>query len=149
MRLLASLSGFALATLIAAPSTARDAEIHQNLTAYNDRFNEIAAAYDLEAFLALYNDAPLWIAPHSPPVAGLNIPAGAFGFIAENGGAFSHSFDHFFVSDDATQAVMIGSYDLNVETTGVAARGTYLFVMERNGNSWSIVADMFNQHATE
>lgn len=149
MRLLASLSGFALATLIAVPSAAQDAEIHQDLTDYNSRFNEIAAAYDLEAFLALYNDAPLWIAPHSPPVAGLNVPAGAFGFIVENEGAFSHSFDHFFVSDDATQAVMIGGYDLNVETTGVTARGTYLFVMERSGDGWTIVADMFNQHAAE
>ncbi|MEJ6393823.1 nuclear transport factor 2 family protein [Gymnodinialimonas sp. 2305UL16-5] len=120
------------------------------MTAYNDRFNEIVATYDLEAFLALYVDEPLWIAPGERPVAGLDVPAGTFGFIIENAGAFSHSFEHFFVSDDGSQAVMIGDYDLDVEQAGVAATGTYLFVMERHGeDEWRIVADMFNQHEVE
>ncbi|MDW3180767.1 nuclear transport factor 2 family protein [Roseobacter sp.] len=149
MCLRASLSGFALAILTAVPSAAQDAGIQQDLTAYNDRYNEIVAAYDLEAFLALYNDAPLWIAPETPPVAGLKVPAGAFGFIAENKGEFSHSFDHFFVSDDGSMAVMIGGYDADIEAAGVAAQGTYLFVMQRDDDGWAIVADMFNQHAAE
>ena len=62
---------------------------------------------------------------------------------------FSHKFDQLFASDDNTQAVMIGSYDLDVEKAGVTAQGTYLFVMERDGDGWNIVADMFNQHAAE
>lgn len=149
MRLPSSLLGFALAILTAQPSVADDSNVEQELTAYNDQYNRIVAEYDLEAFLALYNDAPLWIAPEKPPVAGLDVPAGTFGFIVDNEGVFSHSFDEFFVSDDGTQAVMIGGYDLNVEKVGVAAQGTYLFVMERNGNDWTIVADMFNQHVAE
>lgn len=149
MRLPSSLLGFALATLTALPLAADNSNIEQELTAYNDRYNEIIADYDLEAFLALYNDAPLWIAPENPPVAGLDVPTGTFSFIIENEGVFSHSFDRFFVSDDGTQAVMIGGYDLNVEKASVAAQGTYLFVMQRNGDGWDVVADMFNQHAAE
>lgn len=150
MRLISSLMGFALATLISTSVFAADTDsVQQELTAYNDRFNEIVADYDLEAFLALYNDAPLWIAPESPPVAGLDVPAGTFGFIVENEGLFSHSFDDFRVSDDGTQAVMIGTYDLNVEKVGVAAQGTYLFVLERSGDEWDVVIDMYNQHAAE
>ncbi|NIA71385.1 nuclear transport factor 2 family protein [Pelagibius litoralis] len=149
MRLLSSLSAIAFAALATTSSFAENSDIQQELTAYNDRFNEIVANYDLEAFLALYNDAPLWVAPEKPPVAGLDVPAGTFRFIVENEGVFSHSFDHFFVSDDGTQAVMIGDYDLNVEKVGVAAKGTYLFVLARNGTQWDIVVDMYNQHSAE
>ena len=149
MRLFSSLSGFALASLVALTAAAQDRDMQQDLSAYNDRYNEIVAEYDLEAFLELYGDAPLWIAPGQPPVAGLDVPAGTFGFIIENEGVFSHSFDQFFASQDGTQAVMIGGYDLDVEKAGVTAQGTYLFVMERTGDGWRIVADMFNQHAVE
>lgn len=149
MRLPSSLLGFALVNLTTLPLAADNTNIEQELTAYNDQYNEIVADYDLEAFLALYNDTPLWIAPEQPPVAGLDVPAGTFGFIIENEGVFSHSFDEFFVSDDGTQAVMIGGYDLKVAKAGVAAQGTYLFVMAREGDGWNIVADMFNQHTDE
>lgn len=148
MRLLSYLSGFALATLIATPTFAIDeSKIKQELTAYNDRYNEIAANYDLEAFLDLYNDSPLWIAPEKKPVAGREVPAGTFGFIVKNKGKFSHSFDNFFVSKDGTQAVMIGDYDLNVKKVGVKATGTYLLVLKKADDKWKIVADMYNQHA--
>ncbi|MGC3940710.1 YybH family protein [Roseobacter sp. EG26] len=149
MRLHAPLIGLALATLAALPAMTMDTEARQAFTAYNDRFNEIAESYDLEAFLALYNKAPLWIAPAEQPVEGLDVPAGTFGFIVKNEGEFSHSFDHLFLSDDRTQAVMIGDYDLNVERADVAATGTYLFVLEKNGDGWEIVVDMYNQHQAE
>lgn len=150
MRLISSLMGFALATMIAIPAIASETPaLQRELTAYNDRFNEIVADYDLEAFLALYNEAPLWIAPEKPPVVGLDVPAGTFGFIVENEGVFSHSFETFFASEDGTQAVMIGTYDLDVEKVSVKAQGTFLFVLERNDDGWDIVADMFNQHAAE
>lgn len=149
MRFLSSLSGFALATLIALPVDAQNTDIQQDLSAYNDRYNEIIATYDLEAFLALYNDAPLWIAPDKPPVAGLDIPAGTFGFIIENEGRLAHSFDQLFTSDDGSQAVMIGTYNLDIAKVGVTGQGTYLFVMEREGEGWNIIVDMFNQHSTD
>lgn len=44
---------------------------------------------------------------------------------------------------------MIGTYNLNIEAVGAQAIGTYLFVLERNGDEWDIVVDMFNQHAAE
>ncbi|WP_342077793.1 nuclear transport factor 2 family protein [Yoonia sp. SS1-5] len=150
MRLASSLMGFALATLVAFPSFAVEkAEIENELTAYNDRYNEIIRDYDLDAFVALYNDTPLWIAPDTPPVAGLDVPRGTFGFIIQNEGFLTHSFDELFVSDDGTQAVMIGRYDLDVEKAGAQAEGTYLFVLQRNGEGWDIVVDMFNQHKAE
>lgn len=150
MRLLSALLAIALTTLIATASLAFDkGALRQELSTYNDRYNEIVASHDLEAFLGLYNDAPLWIAPEKPPVVGLDVPAGTFGFIIENKGVFSHSFDQFFASDDGTQAVMIGSYDLDVDKVGISAKGTYLFVLERNRDDWKIVADMFNKYAAE
>lgn len=147
MRLLSSLSGIALATLIVMPAAATD--LQQEFTAYNDRYNEIITTNDLEAFIKLYNDEPLWIAPEKAPAAGLDVPRGTFGFIIQNEGKLTHSFDELIVSDDGTQAVMIGQYDLNVEKVGVAATGTYLFVLAREGDGWDIVVDMFNQHAAE
>ena len=149
MRLLSSLSAFALAALTALPVAAETADIQQELSTYNDRYNQIAADYDLEAFLALYGEDPLWIAPGKPAVAGLDVPAGAFGFITESEADFSHSFDRFFVSDDGTQAVMIGTYDMAAEKVGVTAQGTYLFVLQRDGEGWAIVAAMFNQRDPE
>ncbi len=149
MRLLSSLSAIAYFTFSAMSALAQDIDIQQELSAYNDRYNQIAADFDLEAFLALYSGQPLWIAPEKPPVSGLDVPAGTFGFIVQNEAVFSHSFDTFYASDDGTQAVMIGTYDLHAEKVGVTAQGTYLFVMERDGNGWNIVADMFNQHVTE
>ncbi|MBT8154670.1 nuclear transport factor 2 family protein [Epibacterium ulvae] len=149
MRLLSSLKGFALATLIATTVLAADDIRMAEFEAYNDRYNEIIANYDLEAFMNLYNDSPLWIEPDKAPIAGLEVPGGTFGFIVQNEGALTHTFDELKISDDGSQAVMIGTYALDIEKVGAKAEGTYLFVLERNGDSWDIVVDMFNQHAAE
>ena len=149
MTLFSSLKGFALATLIATPAlAANDAQIAE-FEAYNDLYNEIIETYNLEAFIALYNDAPIWIDPAKAPVDGLDVPSGTFGFIVQNEGQLTHTFDELKISDDGSQAVMIGTYDLNIEAVGAQATGTYLFVLERNGDEWDIVVDMFNQHAAE
>ena len=148
MRLLSSLTGFALATLISGPLAAQDVS-RADFETYNDRYNQIIETYDLEAFLALYNDTPLWIAPETQAVAGLDVPRGTFGFIIENEGKLTHTFDELIVSDDGSQAVMIGTYALNVEKVGAKAEGTYLFVLERTDDGWDIVVDMFNQHKAE
>lgn len=117
------------------------------LVEYNERYNQIASAHDMDAFVALYNNNPLWIAPGKAPVAGLEVPSNTFGFLAQNKGKLTHSADHTFVSKDSSQAVLIGRYDLDVESKGVKGNGTYLFVMKRNGSEWDIVVDMYNQHA--
>lgn len=151
MRLISSVTAIALATLSATSSFAdghADA-IRQELSAYNDTYNQIIETYDLEAFVGLYNDAPLWIAPKEAPIAGLDVPRGTFGFIIEKEGQLTHTFDELVVSDDGSQAVMIGTYNLNIEAVGAKATGTYLFVLEREGEGWNIVVDMFNEHVSE
>lgn len=55
----------------------------QELKAYNDSYYELVANYDLEAFAALYDDAPLWIAPSVAPVQGLEVPRNTFQFIID------------------------------------------------------------------
>lgn len=140
-----------LSTLLVT-STAFSAEnsgenLYEEISAYNDRYNEIAASYDLSAFIELYNDTPLWIAPDVAPVEGLDVPRNTFGFIIENKGNLVHSFDHLEVSDDGSQAVMIGQYDAEIAAVGSKSTGTYLFVLKRDGDAWKIVVDMFNQHA--
>ena len=153
MRLISSMTAIALATLTftATPSLADSHadSIKQELSAYNDAYNQIIETYDLEAFIGLYNDAPLWIAPKEAPVAGLDVPRGTFGFIIEKEGKLTHTFDELVVSDDGSQAVMIGTYDLNIEQVGAKATGTYLFVLEREGEGWNIVVDMFNEHVAK
>jgi len=150
MRLHSSLSGIALTILTALPVfAASDSDLRAEFDAYNDTYNQIIETYDLEAFVALYNDAPLWIEPDKAPIAGLDVPRGTFGFIIENEGKLTHSFDELIVSDDGTQAVMIGEYGLDIAKVGAKATGTYLFVLERNGEGWDIVVDMFNRHTAE
>lgn len=119
----------------------------KGLLEYNERYNAIAADYDMDAFVALYNANPLWVAPGKEPVAGLEVPRNTFGFLAKNNGKLTHTADHTFVSKDGSQAVLMGRYDINVESKGVKGAGTYLFVMKRNGTEWDIVVDMYNQHA--
>lgn len=120
--------------------------IKQELTEYNDAYNELFVNDDLEAFVALYSDAPLWIAPTTEPVKGLDVPRNTFQFIVDKEGDLVHTFDEFHVSEDGTQAVMIGQYKADIEAVGTHSTGTYLFVLERDEGLWKIVVDMFNEH---
>ena len=57
--------------------------------------------------------------------------------------------DELIISDDGSQAVMIGDAIVKVETQGLDFTGTYLFVLEREDDTWLIQTDMFNQHIDE
>lgn len=117
-----------------------------DLVSYNAEYNKIAASYDMDAFLGLYSNNPLWIAPTKAPAAGLDVPRNTFGFLSAQKGILTHSADHTFFSKDGSQAVLIGRYDIAMNAVGVKADGTYLFVMQREGDGWKIIIDMFNEH---
>lgn len=119
---------------------------HTDLVTYNAVYNKIAATYDMDSFLGLYSNNPLWIAPTEAPAAGLEVPRNTFGFLSAKKGILTHTADHTFISKDGSQAVLIGRYDIAINAVGVKADGTYLFVMERDGDGWKIVVDMFNEH---
>lgn len=123
-----------------------NASVLQDLEAVNDQFNAAAAAYDMEKFLSLYSKSALWIAPATPPVAGHDEPRAMFQFLADNQGTLTHTVDQLFVSQDGTLAVMIGTADVLMESAEIDADGTYLFVLERDGENWQIAADMWHQH---
>ncbi|MEP1521171.1 hypothetical protein [Ascidiaceihabitans sp.] len=53
------------------------------------------------------------------------------------------------MSKDETLAVMIGSVEAVVESVGMDATGTYLFVLEPKDEGWDIVTDMWHQHVVE
>ncbi len=145
-------SVFLSATLLAASIAFADGhsnKVEAELKLFNDQYNEITATYDVEAFLALYEEGSLWIAPENPPVQGLDVPKATFQFFSSNEGSLTHTVEHTFASEDGTQAVMVGQYDLKVEKVGVVASGTYQFVLARDGDSWKIVTDMYNQHAAK
>ncbi len=144
-----SLFAAALMTSITVNSGEKNTAIHAELTAFNDQFNAIAASYDIDAFLALYVDEPLWIAPGKEPVTGLDVPRATFDFFASNNGSLTHTVDHSFTSDDGTQAILVGRYDLNVDSVGVKASGTYQFVLQKDSTEWKIVTDMYNQHEAQ
>lgn len=140
----------ALAIIAATVSVAiADDNPVERLNAVNDRFNEAAAAHDAAGLLSLYADDTLWIAQGTPVTQGLAGPRELFEFVAANMGNVTHTIDHLFVSDDATLAVMIGSVDAKIESQGVDATGTYLFVLEPEDDGWEIVTDMWHQHTQQ
>lgn len=140
----------ALAILAMTGSSAlADDSARTNLEAVNDRFNAAAAVHDAEALISLYADDTLWIAQGTPVSQGLEGPRQLFEFVAANEGDVTHTIDHLFVSDDATLAVMIGSVEAVVESQGMDATGTYLFVLQPEDDGWEIVTDMWHQHVQE
>lgn len=121
-------------------------EIEADLIAFNDRFNEIMVALDVESAVALYDEDSLWIDSENPPIPG---PEGAltnFGFLAANNGSNIHTVDRLILSEDGSQAIMIGDADILVESQGLDFTGTYQFVLVRDGDDWKIMVDMFNTH---
>ena len=115
----------------------------------SDRFNAVAADHDAAGLLSLYADDTLWIEQGKPVNHGLDGPRALFEFVAANRGNVTHAIDHLFVSDDATLAVMIGSVDAEMQTVGLDATGTYLFVLHPDDEGWEIVTGMWHQHAQD
>lgn len=120
-----------------------------SLTAVNERFNEAAAAHNAEALVKLYDKDTLWIAQGAPVSQGLKGPRELFEFVTSNKGRVVHTIDHLFVSDDASLAVMIGSVEAVIESKGMDATGTYLFVLKPEDDGWEIVTDMWHQHTQQ
>lgn len=145
MRLALSVAALLLSIAPSFADTATDT-VRAELHAFNDRFNAYAEAYDVDGIVSLYDEKALWIAPKTPPVAGLETPRNTFSFLTENKGSITHSVDELIISDDGSQAVMIGGVEVLVEQAGMDFDGTYLFVLERDDEDWKIVADMFHQY---
>ena len=148
MRFLLTMAVVGLSTTLAFADAGRD-RVLDSLNAVNDRFNEAAAAHDADALVELYANDTLWIAQGTPVSKGLNGPRELFDFVTANRGEVTHTIDHLFVSEDATLAVMIGSVDAKVESAGMDATGTYLFVLRPEDEGWKIVTDMWHQHKTQ
>jgi len=148
MRLFPSI---AAVLLVAGPAFADSPsdELRAELLAFNDQFNAYAESYDIEGIVSLYDEKALWIAPAKRPVAGKETPRNTFTFLTENEGSLIHTVDELIVSDDESQVIMIGDAIVKVEKADLDFTGTYLFVLEREGEGWEIVADMFNQHTKE
>lgn len=125
------------------------ADAPASLTAVNDQFNALAVAADADGLTNLYADDTLWIEQGKRVTQGLDGPRALFEFVTANDGKVSHTIDHLFVSEDETLAVMIGSVKAVVESAGMDATGTYLFVLEPQDEGWEIVTDMWHQHADQ
>lgn len=117
-----------------------------SLIAVNDQFNALVAASDAQRLIDLYANDTLWIEQGKPVTQGLAGPRQLFEFVTANAGSVTHTIDHLFVSDDETLAAMIGSVEAVVESVGLDATGTYLFVLEPDDDGWEIVTDMWHQH---
>lgn len=123
-------------------STATD-----SLHALNNHFNQSVVAGDADALLSLYADDVLWIEQGKPAVQGLQAPRQLFDFVTRNNGQVTHTIDNLFVAEDSSLAVMIGSVEAKMDSVGMDATGTYLFVLLPDGSSWKIATDMWHQHA--
>ncbi|MEM9605175.1 MAG: nuclear transport factor 2 family protein [Pseudomonadota bacterium] len=140
--LLAALTTSAITALAATSLTGPTESLH----ALNDRFNSAIAEGDVQAVLDLYADDTLWIEQGKPAVQGLDAPRQLFEFVTANRGKVTHTVDTLFVAGDASLAVMIGSVEAKLEAANLDATGTYLFVLEPNGDNWQVVTDMWHQH---
>lgn len=127
--------------------TRNDAQ--NSLTLLNDAFNTEAAEHDAQGLLDLYSDQPVWIEQGKAATVGIEGPRALFEFVTANKGQVTHTIDHLFVSEDASLAVMIGSVVAKIESKGMDATGTYLFVLEPDDDDWEIVVDMWHQYAPE
>lgn len=148
MRILSVLAAIVLtSTMVLADD--HQAKARAELNAFNDRFNALSAARNTEGLAALYAVDSLWIAPKTPPAPGQKLARETFGFLAAKKGSLVHTVDELILSDDSTQAVMIGDAIVKVERAGLDFTGTYLFVLQRQQDGWQIVTDMFNQHVED
>ena len=145
-----SLNGLAAVMAVAIPLVSAGearADPVAELHSLNDRFNEAVADRDADAILSLYAKDTIWIEQGKPAIEGLEEPRKLFEFVTANKGEVTHSVDTLFVSDDGTLAVMIGSVDARMESVGMDATGTYLYVLKPAGDGWEVVTDMWHQHA--
>lgn len=140
---------FAALLMTFATGAHAETDVPASLSAVNDEFNAAAAASDAERLVNLYADDTLWIAQGTPVSQGLEGPRQLFEFVTQNEGKVTHSIDHLFVSEDETLAVMIGSVEAVIESQGMDATGTYLFVLEPDDDGWEIVTDMWHQHGEQ
>jgi ketosteroid isomerase-like protein len=148
MRFLILAIVFVSTTAFSVTAFAKDtnAVLTKELQAFNDRFNEIVVEKDMDAFLSLYSKEVLWVAPATAPVVGHGEPRNTFQFITSKKGELVHTIDKLMVSDDGTQAVMIGTAFVKVKEVGLDVDGTYLFVMKKEQSEWKIFTDMWHQH---
>ena len=137
------------AMVLLAPKVEADGntDTAQELKTLNDRFNAAVRNHDAEAILSLYATDSIWIEQGKPAVKGLEPARKLFEFVTANKGSVTHSVDTLFVSDDGTLAVMIGSVVAKMETVGLDATGTYLYVLQPGEDGWKVVTDMWHQHA--
>ncbi|MEP3279201.1 MAG: nuclear transport factor 2 family protein [Stappiaceae bacterium] len=145
MRMIAIILALLLINLPASADTENDA-IRADLIAFNDTFNDYARTYDIEGIVSLYDEKALWIAADAEPVAGQETPRKVFTMLTEHDGSLHHTVDKLIIAQDGSQAVMIGGVQASLGKAGPAFDGTYLFVLERRGEEWKIVADMFHQY---
>jgi len=141
--------GTTFALTASACTKANPNTVFEDFENYNKRYNEIVRTYDIKGFTALYNPNPVWIDPNKPPVSGLEVPQQTLQFLADNKGLLSHTLEQVHMSDDGSQAVITGEYDAKIEAFNTHSKGTYLFVLTRDGDEWKIAVDMFNEHLEE
>ncbi|WP_299891758.1 nuclear transport factor 2 family protein [uncultured Ruegeria sp.] len=142
MRIITNIAALLLSAGIAVADDAT-----ASLNAVNDQFNTFAADYDAAGLVSLYSEDTLWIEQGKPVRQGLEGPKELFEFVTANKGDVTHTIDHLYISDDQTLAVMIGFVEAKIETVGMDATGTYLFVLRPEDDGWEIVTDMWHQHA--
>lgn len=149
------ISALSMAVALATTAHADDDTSHpayDSVVVFNENFNEHAANHDIEGLVALYDENAYWIAPDALPAQGRDgVPRQTITFMATNQGNLTHTIDDVFISDDGTQAVLVGVTAASVESKGVAFKGTYVYVLERDNEAdpWQILVDMYNIHPAE
>ncbi|WP_299404767.1 nuclear transport factor 2 family protein [uncultured Roseobacter sp.] len=136
------------AALVATPALSQEhdwaSSLDPALVQVNERFNDAIESENIEELLALYAENAVFLAPNESPVRDSRVIKENYVWVFEQGAELSHTLDQGFVAEDGTLAVMIGRYRLHGGSPDLDDSGSYLFALTPAGNSWEIVADIFN-----
>lgn len=133
----------------AKPASENEKQTRDDLESFNQRFNQIVSKYDADSFVKLYKTDSWLIAPEAKPSADPDELRKMIGFLSKKGYSMAHTIDRVLISEDLSQAILIGEAEATNDAHPARAVGTYLFVMQKVDSEWKIAIDMFNQYESK
>lgn len=108
----------------------------------NNIFNEAFVKKNIEELLSRYDKGLILLPPNAPKSIGTEGIETLYKYVLANDISLKHTVEEIEYSDDYSQAIVIGNY----ETIGdnFYDIGTYLFVLKRKNDTWTITVDMYN-----
>ncbi len=108
----------------------------------NNIFNEAFINKNIEELLSRYDKGLILLPPNAPKSIGTEGIEKLYKYVLANDISLKHTVEEIEFSDDYSQAIVIGNYETRGDN--FYDIGTYLFVLKRKNDTWTITVDMFN-----